>query len=308
MTWLVTGGSGFLGRHVLDALGACGHRVVAIGRHHPGGWPVEDFARQDLDDIEGVRRAVSRIDPDVVIHAAGKTPPSPSSLLYRANTRATATLLDALKRTERPCRVVLVGSSAELGAVPDDHLPVGEDHPCRPSDAYGLSKWAATRLGLMAAPPIEVVIGRVFNPVGPGMPASQAFGRFASALANAGPEPIHLTVGNLSARRDFLDVRDVASALIALADRGDAGSLYHIGTGHSRSIREGLDALIRLSGRDVRVEESTASLGRIGPSDSRADVGKIVTCTGWSPHVSWETSLADLWDEAKRREALRRVA
>jgi GDP-4-dehydro-6-deoxy-D-mannose reductase len=311
MTWLVTGGSGFLGRHVLSALADAserGIRVVVLGRRHPGGWPKEDFVRADLDDFAGLSRAISEIAPDVVIHTAGKTPPAPSSQLYLSNTRATAFLLDALRASGRSCRVILAGSAAELGPVPVAGLPVGEDHLCRPTDAYGLSKWAASRLGLAASPPLDVMVARIFNPVGPGLPVSQAFGRFASLLAEPGPDPLMMKVGDLDARRDFVDVRDVADALLSLVEHGRPKTLYHVGTGFSRSVGEGLRELIRLSGRDVRFEESTLPALRRGPSDSRADNRRIVEQTGWTPRVRWETSLADLWHEAIRRKVSRRVA
>ena len=93
--------------------------------------------------------------PDVVLHAAGRTPPADPHQLYRANTRATVHLLDALRSAGRPVRVVLAGSAAELGLVAVEHLPVTEDHPCRPADAYGLSKWFASRAGRTAGPPLE---------------------------------------------------------------------------------------------------------------------------------------------------------
>jgi nucleoside-diphosphate-sugar epimerase len=305
MTTLVTGGSGFLGRHVLHALAASSSRVVALGRHLPPGWPATDFVRADLDDFDGLRRAIATISPDVVIHAAGKTPPAPSSALYLANARATMHLLNALRDAGRPCRFVHAGSAAELGAVPVEQLPANEDQPCRPTDAYGLSKWAASRIALAAPPPLEVIVARLFNPIGPGMPTSQAFGRFASILAEPGPKSLTMTVGDLDARRDFLDVRDAAEALVALIDRGRAGSIYHVGTGVSRSVGEGLAELIRLSGRDARIERTPS---RRGPNDSRADITRIFDHTGWSPRVSWERSLADLWEAAVRGRPARKVA
>jgi GDP-4-dehydro-6-deoxy-D-mannose reductase len=191
------------------------------------------------------------VEPDVVIHAAGKTPPGEPDEFYRRNTLATLHLLDALRTTSRRVRVVLAGSAAELGPVPVELLPVGEDHPCRPAGAYGLSKWLATCAGLAAKPPLEVVVARVFNPIGPGIPPSQAFGRFATTLAGGSSEV--LTVGNLEARRDFVDVRDVADALIALARTGRPGGVYHVGTGRSRRVGDGLDYLLRRCGRVVRV-------------------------------------------------------
>lgn len=141
--------------------------------------------------------------------------------------------------------------------------------------------------------------------IGPGMPTSQAFGRFARDLLAPGPDPLVLNVGDLDARRDFVDVRDAASALILLAERGDPGAIYHVGTGRSRAIGDGLDRLIGLSGRDVRVERIGA--GR-GPADSRAEIARIVEAVGWRPEVPFETSLADLWDEARRLVGTRRVA
>ncbi|MCU1376786.1 MAG: rmd 2 [Actinomycetia bacterium] len=308
MTWLITGGSGFIGGHVLAALEdkvVAGERVVALGRHHPGGLPYDRFVRADLQDLPGLTRAIASIEPDVVIHAAGKTPPAPSDALYEANTRGTRFLLDALRATGKPCRVVLAGSAAELGPVPAELLPADEGCRCRPADSYGMSKWAATRLVLTAEGPIDGVVARLFNPIGPGMPTTQAFGRFAAMLAEANPDPLTMRVGDLAARRDFLDVRDAASALVALAEHGDPGTLYHIGTGVSRSIGEGLAEMIRLSGRTVRIEEAP---GRGGPSDSRADIRRIVAATGWRPRFRFETTLRDLWDAAKRRATTRLVA
>ena len=189
MTWLITGGSGFLGGYVLKALADAPYRVIALGRRHPGGWPVEQFVRANLDDAEALDQTIAAIAPDVVIHAAGKTPPASSTALYLANTRNTKHLLNALAATGKPCRVVLTGSAAELGCVPVEELPANEEQTCRPADAYGMSKWAATKLGLLAELPLEVMVARLFNPIGPGMPTSQAFGRFAAILAEPGPKP-----------------------------------------------------------------------------------------------------------------------
>lgn len=290
--WLVTGGSGFLGRPVLEALRARGLDPWALGRRVPAGWPSERFARADLEDREGLARVLASLRPDVVVHAAGRTPPAPAPLLYRANVGGTANLLGALASTGRAARVVVSGSAAELGPVPAELLPVDESCPCRPADAYGLSKWAASRLARTAGGALEVMVGRVFNPIGPALPTSQAFGRFAGLLAAGGPGPLTLRVGGLSARRDFVDVRDAAEALVALGMCGRAGRFYHIGTGLSRTVGEGLAVLVALSGREVIVEPSGPSRG---PSDSRADIRRIAGETGWRPQRSFESSLADLW-------------
>ncbi|MDR3632618.1 MAG: NAD-dependent epimerase/dehydratase family protein [Isosphaeraceae bacterium] len=293
--WLVTGGTGFLGTHLLKALEPRGDEVIALGRRAVTPAPSARFHEADLDDPVRVRAAIAEIRPTIVLHAAGRTPPADAYDLYRGNTMATVHLLDALRALDQPVRVVLAGSAAELGPVPCEHLPVAEDYPCRPADAYGLSKFLATSAGLAARPPLEVLVARVFNPIGPGLPATQAFGRFAERLCAGESDPLTMTVGDLDARRDFIDIRDVARAFLALADRGRPGLVYHVGTGGSRRVGDGLDELIRLSGRAVRVVMSPALAGRGGPSDSRADIGRIVAHTGWQPQVAFERSLAELF-------------
>jgi nucleoside-diphosphate-sugar epimerase len=305
--WLVTGATGFLGRHVLAALDEekmSDVQVVASGRHCPSIWTSSTFLEANLGDLKSVRSAIETYEPEVILHLAGRTPPADADALYRDNTLATVHLLDALRGRGRPARVVLAGSAAELGPVPVEDLPVGEDYPCRPLDAYGLSKWLATAAGLAARAPLDVVIARIFNPIGPGLPASQAFGRFAARLAEPDPDPLRLSVGDLDARRDFIDVRDVARALVTLAIEGRAGQVYHVGTGRSHRVGDGLDHLIRLSGRTVALEVAPPLAARRGPGDSRAAIGRIVGETGWRPAIAWRQSLEDLWEEARTRARL----
>jgi GDP-4-dehydro-6-deoxy-D-mannose reductase len=303
--WLVTGGSGFLGRHLVSCLegrAPAGVEVVTTARRAPAQPSTVRFVPADLHDPESVSRLARDLEPEVVFHAAGKTPPAAPDKFYRGNTLATVHLLDALRALRRPSRVLLAGSAAELGPVGPNDLPVRESHPCRPTDSYGLSKWLATAAGLAARAPLEVVVARVFNPVGPGLPASQALGRFAALLAaHEGPGPLVLTVGDLDARRDFVDVRDVAEALTTLALRGRAGLVYHVGTGRSVRVGDGLAALVEMSRRDVRIRVDPALADARGPSDSRAAVERIAEHTGWRPQVSWEQSLSDLWVDALRR-------
>lgn len=304
--WAVTGASGFLGRHVLSVLRAeePDARIVVIGRRCPTGWPVENFAAANLDDLDGLTKTVTALRPDVVLHAAGRTPPAPAQDLFQSNTRNTVHLLSALSAGGRRVRVVLAGSAAELGRAGTPGRPLDESTPCAPCDAYGLSKWYATLAGLAWEEPLQVMVARLFNLVGPGMPTTLAIGRFAAALAAPGSDPLRLSVGPLDARRDFLDVRDAARALVALAHAGRPGRLYHAGTGTSRRVGEGLEQLIALCGRSVVLEPASDVPISNGPRDSRADCRRIALETGWQPLIPWEQSLADLWDEASRRAPL----
>ncbi len=308
--WLVTGATGFVGRHVVEALtlGVEGHRdtdaeVILMSRRQPEGWPEERFLAADLNDSAALRECLRQFAPDYVIHTAGRTPPAEDDELYRANFWSTTHLLAALRSLNKPCRVVLSGSAAELGPVEDAHLPVSEDYAGYPVDAYGRSKHLATLRGLSERPPLEVVVARVFNPIGPGTPPTQAFGQFAARLGDPGPDPLELTVGDLESRRDFIDVRDVARAMIALAQRGQPGQVYHVGTGQSHRVGDGLEILVRLSGRAVQIRVDPTQKGRRGPSDSRASIARIVAQTGWAPRIAWEQSLDDLWRDVQTHYA-----
>jgi nucleoside-diphosphate-sugar epimerase len=307
--WLVTGGTGFVGRHVLHALNRQMEdslqpetKVIALGRRCPEGWPRDDFAEVDLTDTVKLPEIIQRIAPDCVIHTAGRTPPALDEEIYRANFWATIHLLSALRTMHKPARVVLSGSAAELGPVDPEYLPVDENYRGFPRDAYGRSKYLASSAGLAERSRLEVMVARVFNPIGPGTPASQAFGRFADRLTDPDADPVNLVVGDLDARRDFIDVRDVARAMISLASQGHAGLAYNVGTGRSRGVGEGLARLIERSGRAVRVSVDPALKSRRGPADSRANIDRILSHTDWRPSISWEQSIDDLWNEVDARK------
>ena len=307
-TWMITGATGFLGRHVLEQLptefqreGRTGDTVVVLGRRCPKGWPEQLFVRADFNDPTGLRGILNDVAPDHVIHTAGRTPPASDEDFYQGNFWATIRLLNALRSLSRKVRVTLAGSAAELGFTPSSALPVSESYPCAPTDAYGRSKHLATVAGLAERSPLEVSVARVFNPIGPGQPPTQAFQEFAAQLMAVTADPLPLFVGNLEARRDFIDVRDVARALIGLSLHGQASLVYHVGTGESRSVAEGLDRLVQLSRRSVKVCVDPHRHARKGPLDSRADIRRITCHTGWKPAITFEQSLADLWIDLKSR-------
>lgn len=300
---LVTGGSGFIGRHLVEELNRSEDALrdfVAAGRNRPKGVSAGQFFQvgsRGLFCERSTREVVGSCEPSVVFHLA--TPPRDEA---GSEVELLEPLARALAARDAPTTLIIAGSAAELGHVPNDRLPVDEAFEGEPLDDYGRGKKAATTFALgldrtkSGSGALTVVVGRIFNAIGPGMPERLAFGRFARALADP-IDPVRLSVGRLDSRRDFVDVRDVARGLIALARSGRGGEVYNIASGASRAVGDGLDELIRLSGKRVVVEADHARTTTAAAFDSRGAIAKIRREAGWSAEVPFERSLGDLWRE-----------
>ncbi|MFI5348045.1 MAG: NAD-dependent epimerase/dehydratase family protein [Elusimicrobiota bacterium] len=284
---LITGARGFLAGPLIARLKR--GRVIKIGRSSAPG-----IRRYDLADPAEARAAVDYARPDEVYHLAGTTSARDWDGMWRAHVTATVNLLEALTARGTPVRVVVAGSSAEYGAAGGGRRP-GEDAPLEPVTQYGSCKLAQTLAALsFARGPVSVVAARIFNVLGPGTPENLAPGAFARQIARiaAGLQKPEVAVGNLSPRRDYIDVRDVAAALEILMRRGESGECYNVGSGRSTPIGDVLRGLIKASG--VSVEERVDPARR-RPSEVRdlsANARKI-KALGWEPRISLEKSLAD---------------
>jgi GDP-4-dehydro-6-deoxy-D-mannose reductase len=200
-------------------------------------------------------RAFARCEPDVVLHCAGDTRNSNVRACFEANAALAGELLNAIAATSRPPRVILIGSAAEYGFVPERSQPVKETWPCNPNTAYGVAKHAQTLLALSAGRQgLPVLVARLFNPVGVGMPSHLALPSFVRQIARRGSGPT-VQVGDLSARRDFIDVEEAARLLLELAALSNwAWPLVNLCSGHAYRIGALLDGLIVASGLRVSVE------------------------------------------------------
>jgi GDP-4-dehydro-6-deoxy-D-mannose reductase len=284
---LITGIHGFTGRHLAARLAETSSATLI-------GLPC------DLTDPEAVRQAVERADPDVVFHLAGIFGSESPEAIQRVNVGGFVSLRDALRRQAerrgRPIRLLTVGSAAELGRAGAARLPVAEDACCQPETAYGRSKWEATRLAL-AEPsegPLEIVVARPFNLVGPGLSPRLALGNFARQIADValGRASV-IRCGPLDARRDYLDVRDAVEAYRLLVERGRPGQLYHVCAGRSYAVGDLLQRMLALAGAGPEIlSQPTDWAGDL--ADIYGDPGKLIAECGWAPTIDIDRSLADL--------------
>jgi GDP-4-dehydro-6-deoxy-D-mannose reductase len=248
---LVTGARGFLAGPLIARLERK-RLLFKIGRTAGRG-----VRRCDLTDPAQARAAVLSARPDEIYHLAGTTSARDWNEWWGAHVTATVNLLEALASTGKSARVVIAGSSGEYGAAGGTRR-AKENSSLEPVTPYGSSKLAQTMAALsFNRAPLEIVVARIFNVLGPGTPESQAPGAFAAQIKRvaAGRQKPEIAVGDLSPRRDYVDARDVASALELLMSRGVPGDCYNIGSGRSISMRAVLRGLAQAAG--VRISERT---------------------------------------------------
>ena len=288
---LVVGAAGFVGQHLSNALGQAQWQVVGAGRSGaPPGWPHE-WVPCDLSSPESVAAALSQAGADTIFQVAAPAP-SDFEALLDVQVAGTARLLDAVHAAGAAGRVVTVGSAAEYGAVEAGELPVEETAAPRPVSLYGVAKTAQTLVSL--CPGSGALVARLFNVSGPGEPRSLVCGAFASQIAELECDRRGgaIAVGDLTPERDFVDVRDAAEALVALAERGAPGEVYNVCSGVPTSIGEVLEQLSRQATVAV---EPRFDRARAAGSDVPRMVGsaaKLAQATGWAPRIALEQTLA----------------
>ncbi|MFJ9930196.1 MULTISPECIES: NAD-dependent epimerase/dehydratase family protein [Streptomyces] len=290
MRILVLGGTGYLGRHVTERLRALpGARLSAAGR--TGAEYAVDLA---TDRPERLAKTLAAAAPDAVVNCAGATGGDPVTLA-EVNARGPAVLCAALREAAPTARLVHLGSAAEYGPGTPG-VPVTESAPARPVTPYGATKLAGT-LAVNAAA-LDAVVLRIGNPVGAGAPAAGLPGRVTALLRSAGPDPSAvLRLGDLSAYRDFVDVRDVArAAALAVTAPGPLPPVLNIGGGAAVPVRDLVHGLARTAGFRGRLEESAGGSARSAQvSWQCSDVSAAARVLGWRPAHGLDDSLAALW-------------
>ena len=285
---LVTGAGGFAGSHLVEHLASLSQNVVAWTR-----------LTVDLLDRDRVRAAISDLRPTQVYHCAGVPHVAESwrdtSLPLAGNVLATQHLLDALRRTGVACRVLVTGSATVY--TPSSE-PIPETGAVAPGNPYAISKLAQEQLALRAMQEdgLETIVTRSFNHTGPRQTAAFAAPSMARqvALIERGQREPVIKVGNLEARRDLTDVRDVVRAYAALMASGTPGLVYNVASGVGRSIRSVLDGLVSRSRVAVRIEIDP---DRMRPNDVPSIVGdysRLQKATGWKPEIPFDRMLDDL--------------
>lgn len=292
MRALITGGTGFAGRHLAEHCAAAGDDVRTLARG--GEVPV------DLLDAAATARAIAETAPEVVYHLAarahvGQSWEDPSATLL-GNVAMATNLLEGV-RAHAPEAVVVAVSSGEVYGPPET-LPTGEGAPLRPQNPYAVSKAAADLLARFYFDGfgLRVVRPRAFNHAGPGQEPIYAIATFARQLARgleAGDDPVRVVTGNPDTRRDYTDVRDVVRAYRLLAQHGDPGEAYNVCSGRTASAVELVRMLADQAGVEVDHQVDPGLVRSHEVMEVRGAPDKLNAATGWEPRIPLTDTLRD---------------
>lgn len=308
MRALVTGAGGFAGRHLVRRLLGCGWDVTGTALTEQEMADAEcPMIRCDVTDAAAVEAAVEQAQPQAVIHlaAVASVPDArrDPGLAFRVNVLGTQHLLESVLSHAPGATVVAVSSAAVYGSVTPDAQPIREDQPVAPADVYAVTKAAVEALARAYCDRVRIIVLRPFNHIGPGQSADYVASSFARQIAEAEAglaEPV-LRVGNLEARRDFTDVRDVAEAYRLAVERCRPSTPYNICSGRAVAIRELLDALLAQSRCPLQVEHDPS---RMRPSDVPVLHGspkRFISETGWHPRLELSQTLTAILEDWRER-------
>ena len=311
MKVLVTGAGGFVGRWLLPALVADGHEV--LGTRLPGEAPptfLSETERRrvrwlplDLQETDSVRAAIDEV-PDAVIHlaavASGAEARRDPGLAWEVNAAGTARLADALgvqRMAGAGDPVVLLVSTAEVYGVVHPPRPRTERDPPAPISPYAASKLGAEIALLETArrTGLKVVVARAFPHTGPGQTdryVVPAFARRLRAARRLGASVVK--TGNLDPVRDFLDVRDVVQAYLALLSRGESGEAYNVASGEGIALRDVFLRLAEMIGVAATPEVDRELTRTADLPHLVGDATRLRQRTGWAPRYTFDQTLQDL--------------
>jgi GDP-4-dehydro-6-deoxy-D-mannose reductase len=304
-TIIVTGSNGFVGRHLLQALGTRFPSATIVATSRTGGSGVVPL---DVTDAAAVRALVSGLRPNACIHLAALASVDQSFQasreVWNVNVCGTLNVADALLDLAPRCRLVHASSGEIYGLSLRDDRPVDEDTPLSPASPYAVTKAAADlALGEMTLRGLRVIRLRLFNHTGPGQTERYVVPRLAAQvarIAEGAQEPV-IYSGALDRWRDFLDVRDVVDAYLAALDSLTDGLCVNVCSGVARCVSDILATLIEMAQIKADVVENISQTRR---TDIRAAVGsplRAAALLGWRPRMEWSETLHDVLNYWRRQ-------
>lgn len=317
MRVLVSGAGDYLGGRLLGALGAAlppGGRILGIDRRMPATAAGPGIACAAVDPLDGaaIEAAVAGLDPTVVVHLAALASVAESTrtpaLAWRADLLGALNLAEAVGRVAPRARFIFVSSTEVYGDAAGRDGPVDETAPARPCNIFGRTKNACESIlrDVLSSARVGHAMLRPSNYIGPGQSEVFVASSFAAQIARIerGRAAPVLAVGDLSVRRDFIDVSDVIAACLTAIQPGvevPDGGVFNVSSGVATPVSEILDTLRGLSPVPFEVRVARE---RLRPAEVRSvacDAAAFTAATGWRPRVPLADSLVAILDDARAR-------
>ena len=304
MKALIIGAAGFVGSYLIQHLSDTYDWEIHATKLSSETFDASDIRIHDLDIMNTVEIEIllKKLRPDYIFHLSAQSSVALSwknpALTVDINIKGTLNILDTIRNIPGYSpKILLIGSGEEYGYILPDETPINEQVIPRPGNIYAATKACQNMLGSIysRAYGLHLIMVRAFNHIGPNQAPIFVVSDFCKQVAEieAGIKPSVMRVGNLQAKRDFTDVRDVVRAYGLLIQKGQAGETYNIGSGHAIAIQELLDKILSLSEKNISVELDTA---RLRPADIpviEADIQKIQQLTAWKPEISLNQTLLE---------------
>lgn len=304
MKALIIGAGGFVGSYLITELSenrgwsVCATKLPAESIHTQSACDICDL---DILNENDISELITNINPDFIFHLAAQSSVAVSwekpALTADINVKGCVNLLEAVRKSGMKPRIILIGSSEEYGYAARKQASLDENTVPEPENIYALTKYMQNMIGGIygRAYGMDIISVRAFNHIGAGQNPQfvvSDFCRQAAEIEAGLREPV-IRVGNLSAERDFTDVRDIVRAYGDIAVNGKGGETYNVGNGSSAAIKDILDMILSLSSKEIRVE---IDKNRFRPVDTpviKADISKLRNSTGWTPQYTLKETIKD---------------
>ncbi len=300
---LIIGGAGFVGKYLIRHIKSDKLWNVYVTKlEHENIYEcVDGLFDLNILNKDEIKHVLNEVKPDYIFHLAAQSSVALSwknpGLTIDINVKGTVNLLEAVKEAGIKTRILLIGSGEEYGRIMPNEVPIAEDNSLRPGNIYAATKAAQNMIGKIYsdAYDMDIVLVRAFNHIGPEqapMFVVADFCKQAVEIKKGLREPI-IRVGNLSAKRDFTDVRDVVKAYVLLIENGKKGETYNVGSGKAVEINYILNKIIALSGIKAEVLVEKERLRPVDIPTIEADISKINRDTAWHKEIELEETLKD---------------
>ncbi len=288
---LIIGGAGFVGNYLMDYLNKECEWSVAVTKMENERIQKEKVDIYDLDILEkdAIVEVLNSIKPDYIFHLAAQSSVKLSwknpGLTIDINIKGSINLLEAVREWGGKPRILMIGSGEEYGYISPETVPIQEETILHPGNIYAATKACQNMLSKIYsdAYQMDIIMVRAFNHIGPAQSPIFVVSDFCKQVAEIekGKREAVIRVGNLSAYRDFTDVRDVVAAYALLIEKGKKGETYNVGSGKAIQIQSILKELLQLSSVEIKIEVDEAKLRPIDVPIIEADIKKLVETTGW---------------------------